>query len=189
MNQKFTFKSIKAGQTQKINLVTSGAGISGNALVLSAVDGSRYQLADVVTLVSPPKLQLKRQGADLHLALPGGDLDVPDVVIKGYFDAKGVSLWGTSVGGEALSYNTQALATSYSAAPTPSEQAGAAGDTPEGQSIAEMSTATLTAPLGETLLSSTFSNPWMLAGGLGLAAVGLGGGGGGGGAAAVPVRI
>lgn len=175
MNQKFTFKSIKAGQTQKINVVSGGAGISGNALVLNAVEGSRYQLADLVTLVSPKKLQLKRQGADLHLALPGGDLDAPDVVIKGYFDAKGVSLWGTSIDGEALAYNTSGLVASAS---TPAAPMGASIDAadavPEQRALAGAASATQTVTLGESSLGGTFSNPWVLAGGVGLAAVGLG---------------
>jgi hypothetical protein len=109
MAQKFLVKQIKSGQAQKSSVVDGGAGLLGNALVLQATEGARYQLMNVATLVSPAKLQIKRHGVDLHVALPGGDIEVPDVVIQGYFSVKQVTLWGLSIEGEVLAYNTGSL--------------------------------------------------------------------------------
>ncbi len=133
MIQKYIFNSIKSGQIQKVNVATGGAGVIGNALVINAVDGYKYQLMDIVTLVSPAKLQIKRQGTDLQIALPGGGFDTPDVVIKGYFEAKGVALWGEGIDGEALSCNTN-LGETHT--PPGSEQAGAPVNYPEHQTFA-----------------------------------------------------
>ncbi len=80
MNPKFVLKVIQQGQTQKANVVTPDAGLSGQALVLQASGAARYQLADVVTLTAPPKLSMKRVGGDLHLALPGSDIDSASVL-------------------------------------------------------------------------------------------------------------
>ncbi len=180
MNVKFTIKSIKAGQTQKVNVVAGGAGISGNALILNAVDGMRFQLADIVTLVSPKKLQTKRHGADLHLALPGGDLEAPDVVIKNYFVAKNASLWGTSVEGEALAYNTDSLASSYVATQPLTEPSSTTGASLENLAASEANVSTTVATLGGSS-AGMLSSPWLWVAGVGLGAAAAGGGGGGGG--------
>ena len=84
MNPKFSLKVIKQGQTQKVHVVTQGAGMQGQALVVQALDATRLQLADIVTLSAPEKLQMKRMGKDLQIALPGGDVDAPDIVVKDY---------------------------------------------------------------------------------------------------------
>ena len=82
MNEKYSLKIIQHGKTQQIRLVQAGAGIAGQAVVIQASDAARYQLVNVVTLASPAKLQLKRVGDALHLVLPGGDIEAPDLVIQ-----------------------------------------------------------------------------------------------------------
>lgn len=53
MNPKFSLKVIQQGQTQKVHVITPGAGLQGQALVVQAKDATRYQLADIVTLSTP----------------------------------------------------------------------------------------------------------------------------------------
>jgi hypothetical protein len=100
MNPKYSLKVIKQGQTQKVHIVTPGAGIQGQALTVQAQDATRLQLSDIVTLSAPEKLQMKRVGKDLQIALPGGDVDAPDIVVKDYYLAKDVTLQGQSLAGE-----------------------------------------------------------------------------------------
>ena len=94
MNTKYSFRAIQQGQTQQSHVVQAGAGQNGQALVLRAAEGTRYQLADLLTLTSPKKLQIKRMGQDLLLALPGNEVSSPDIVIKDYFNFKDMSLSG-----------------------------------------------------------------------------------------------
>ncbi len=106
MNQKFSFRAIQQGQTQQSHVVNAGAGQNGQALVVRAAEGTRYQLADLLTLTSPKKLQLKRVGQDLLVALPGNDVTSPDIVIKDYFNFKDLSLSGLAASGEPMVYDT-----------------------------------------------------------------------------------
>jgi hypothetical protein len=176
MNQKFVVKHIKFGQASKVNVVAGGAGASGNALVLTAQANDRYQISDVVTLISPQKLQIKRRDADLHLALPGGDIDSPDVVIKGYFNVKGASLWGVSIDGEMLSYSTNSLDSAYTTASPLNDPLSEAGNFPESKSVANEYASAHTVTLGDS--AGVFSSPWGWAAAVGLGvAVAKGGGG------------
>lgn len=177
MDEKFTLKIIQNGQTQQAKVLRTGAGISGQAVVLNATDATRYQLVNVVTLASPQKLKLKRIGADLQMSLPGGDVDAPDLVIKDYFNATGVSLQGASISGEWMTYDTVSMSTA---------EASVSSETSDltRQSISQTSTASL-ASVTPTL-GAVLETPWGLAGlGLGVAAAAGGGGGGGGGSTAV----
>ena len=106
MTAKFTIRSIQQGQAQKANTVTAGAGQNGQALVLQAVPNTRYQLADALTFASPSKLQLKRVGKDLLVALPGNDVSSPDIVIRDYFEFEGMSLSGINARGQPMVYDT-----------------------------------------------------------------------------------
>ncbi|MEY4725634.1 MAG: hypothetical protein RLZ36_261 [Pseudomonadota bacterium] len=173
MAQKFLVKQIKSGQAQKSSVVDGGAGLLGNALVLQATEGARYQLMNVATLVSPAKLQIKRHGVDLHVALPGGDIEVPDVVIQGYFSVKQVTLWGLSIEGEVLAYNTGSL---VSGSVTQESLMGALPSL-EGAAAQQVVTesASVTATLGG---SGLLSSPWFWAAGLGVAAAASRGKGG-----------
>jgi hypothetical protein len=85
MNDKYSLKIIQSGKTQQVKILREGAGIAGQAVVLKVADGARLQLVKAVTLVSPDKIELKRVGKDLHLALPGGDLSAPDLIVEDYF--------------------------------------------------------------------------------------------------------
>ncbi len=108
---KYSIEAPQVGKTQKIHFVTAGAGTTGEAFLIKAAEGTRYQLADIVTLVSPNKPQIKRKGQNLQLSLHGGDGgDVPDVVIQDYYSVSGTSLQGISAAGEWAIYNTGNLA-------------------------------------------------------------------------------
>lgn len=160
MNSKYTFRAIQQGQTQQNHVVSTGAGQSGQALVVQAAEGARYQLADLLTFTSPKKLQLKRQGQDLLVALPGNDVTNPDIVIKAYFSFKGLSLTGLADSGEPMVYDT----TSSGFSLTPSTP----GVTPETLAVDKTSSATLASSGG------WFDSGWGLAavgGGLAIAAV------------------
>lgn len=106
MNAKFTVRAIQQGQTQKTHTVTAGAGQNGQALMLQGAANTRYQLADMLTFTSPAKLQLKRVGKDLLVALPGNDVSTPDIVIRDYFEFDGMSLSGLAQNGEPMVYDT-----------------------------------------------------------------------------------
>lgn len=109
MEEKYSFKVIQSGQTKLARVVKSGAGANGQALVITAQESSRYLLMNLVTMSSPAKLQMKKKGEDLHLSLPDGDLDMPDVVIQGYFNVPGNQLQGISQAGEWMTYDTALL--------------------------------------------------------------------------------
>lgn len=109
MEEKFVLKVIQTGQTKAARPVRSGAGAKGQALVLSAEDGARYQIMNALTLTSPSKLQMKKAGEDLLIALPEGDVDMPDIIIKAYFGASGAVLQGMGQAGEWMAYDTSAL--------------------------------------------------------------------------------
>lgn len=106
MNAKFTVRAIQNGQTLKNHSVVAGAGQNGQALVLQAAAHTRYQLADMLTYTSPAKLQIKRVGKDLMVALPGNDVSSPDIVIKDYFEFEGMSISGLTSAGEPMVYDT-----------------------------------------------------------------------------------
>ncbi len=106
MNAKFTVRAIQQGQALKTHSVTAGAGQNGQALVLQASANTRYQLANALTFTSPAKLQLKRVGKDLLVALPGNDVASPDIVIRDYFEFEGMSLSGLTTTGEPMVYDT-----------------------------------------------------------------------------------
>ena len=109
MNPKFSLKVIQQGQAQKVHVVTPGAGLQGQALVVRAEDATRYQLADIVTLSAPEKLQMKRVGGNLHIALPGGDVDAPDIVIEDYYNVRNATVQGQTLAGEWRGYTTANL--------------------------------------------------------------------------------
>ncbi len=170
MNEKYSLKIIQHGKTQQVRIVQEGAGITGQAVVVQAKDAARFQIVNVVTLASPTKLQLKRVGDALHLVLPGGDIDAPDLVIQDYFKVKGASLQGASISGEWMSYDTANLVDQPSAA------------TSEAADVAQTAVdKTSTVTLGGSGALGTFAeHPWLWAGGLAAAAAAGGGGGGGG---------
>ena len=109
MESKYSFKVIQGGQTKLARVVRSGSGVTGQALVVEAEEGVRYQLINLVTLSSAAKLQMKKKGDDLWVALPEGDPDSPDIVIKGYFAVAGGQFQGLSQSGEWMVYDTTAL--------------------------------------------------------------------------------
>jgi hypothetical protein len=158
MNEKYVLRVIKQGQTLDIKIVRSGAGLTGQATVVKAKDATRFQLADVVTLVAPSKLQLKRVDGDLLVSLPEGDLQAPDLVIQDFFLVKDASLQGANISGHMQSYDTSSLST---------------------QSAHMLAVGTEVANLTPLAGAGLISGPWVWAG-LGLAVAAAGGGGGGG---------
>ncbi len=170
MNEKYSLKIIQHGKTQQVRTVQNGAGMAGQAVVIQATDAARYQLVNVVTLVSPSKLQLKRVGDALHLVLPGGDIDAPDLVIQDYFKVTGASLQGSSISGEWMNYDTVGLATN----PAPSVP----GTDTLSSSVVDKTTSVSLG--GEGVLGTFTKHSWLWAGGIAGAAAATGGGGGGG---------
>lgn len=165
MAQKFALKTVQFGQTQKMQVVNAGAGISGQALVVQATEKTRYQIIDVVTLNSPGKLAVRRVGQDLHIGLPGGDADAPDIVLKGYFDAKDASLWGTSVSGEWMAYNTSSLMAESGSTLTESSVAAAESSLGTAlNSASKASPSSVALQGGAEGLGTLFDSPWGLVG-------------------------
>jgi hypothetical protein len=177
MNPKYSLKVIKQGQTQKVHIVTPGAGIQGQALTVQAQDATRLQLSDIVTLSAPEKLQMKRVGKDLQIALPGGDVDAPDIVVKDYYLAKDVTLQGQNLAGEWKVYNAADLPELSSGAEglgrTPSLLASSAWFTNSNAQAVALSEAGAGAGLGWGSLTA------IGVGGAALVSSGKGGGGGG----------
>ena len=175
MDEKYSLKVIQNGQTTLARQVRSGAGANGQALVVKAQDAAAtYQLVNPVTLTSPAKLQFKRKGDDLQVSLPGGDSDMPDLVIQNYFAVEGNAVKGVSQNGEWMSYDTSVFV----------PKAVVPGDKPvkalnPGSPVAVSLAETPVALLGK------FDSPLGLAaiggGALALGTMGKGGGSGGGG--------
>lgn len=162
MNIRFSVRAIQQGQTQNTSSVLAGAGQSGQAVVLQARANTKFQLTDVLTLTAPAKLRIKRNGQDLQVALPGGDIDMPDVVLKDYFSFTDVSLMGQSPTGEWMLYDTAA--------------AGVADATPiNGMAASKGVTAALDKAPGGGWFDGGLGLGALAAGGLGLAAIGGGG--------------
>ena len=175
MEEKYSLKVIQNGQTTLARQVRSGAGANGQALVVKAQDAAAtYQLVNPVTLTSPAKLQFKRKGDDLQVSLPGGDSDMPDLVIQNYFAVEGNAVKGVSQNGEWMSYDTSVFL----------PKAVVPGDKPV-KALNPDSPAAVA--LGEAPLSALvkFDSPLGLAaiggGALALGTMGKGGGSGGGG--------
>ena len=161
MTTRHALKIVQHGQTQQQKTVQAGSGLHGQALVVKATADTRYQLTDIVTQTSPAKLQVKRVGNDLHLALPGGDVQAPDIVLQDYFSVSNASLWGVSSAGEWMGYDSSALQTAQQTTTSAAPQ-----------------TLALATPSQGWL--STFDSPWGLAGVAGGVAVLAAAGGGGG---------
>jgi len=109
MEEKYSFKVIQNGQTQSSRVIRSGAAVNGQAVVMKAEQAARYQLINSVTLNSPAKLALKKKGNDLHVALPGGDVDMPDIIIEDFYAISGNQLQGLGQSGEWMAYDTASL--------------------------------------------------------------------------------
>lgn len=150
MNEKYSLKIIQQGKTQQVRIVQNGAGMAGEAVVIQATDATRFQLVNAVTLASPTKLQLKRVGNALHVVLPGGDIDAPDLVIQDYFKVTGASLQGSAISGEWMSYDTSSV-------------------------VDKTATVTLS---GGSMVGNFTEHPWLWAGGIVGVAAASGGGGG-----------
>ena len=174
MEEKYSLKVIQNGQTTMARQVRSGAGANGQALVIKAQEAASYQLVNPVTLTSPAKLQFKRKGDDLQVSLPGGDSDMPDLVIQNYFAMEGNAVKGISQSGEWMSYDTSVF---IPKAVTPGDKPVKALNpgSPVAVSLAETPVALLgkfDSPLGLAAIGG---------GALALGTMGKGGGSGGGG--------
>jgi len=194
MNPKFSLKVIQQGQTQKVHVITPGAGLQGQALVVQAKDATRYQLADIVTLSTPEKLQMKRVGGNLHIALPGGDVDAPDIVIEDYYNVRNATVQGQTLAGEWRGYTTANLVDTAAAASA--EQGALAsgkgwfssllGNTgAQSVGMASMDSSAVSSGAGSSAGFAGMSMGTLAGvGALGALALGGGGGGGGGGSSA-----
>ena len=175
MEEKYSLKVIQNGQTTLARQVRSGAGANGQALVVKAQDAAAtYQLVNPVTLTSPAKLQFKRKGDDLQVSLPGGDSDMPDLVIQNYFAVEGNAVKGVSQNGEWMSYDTSVFVPK-AVVPGDKPVKALSPDSPVAVSLAQTPVALLgkfDSPLGLAAIGG---------GALALGTMGKGGGSGGGG--------
>ena len=175
MEEKYSLKVIQNGQTTLARQVRSGAGANGQALVVKAQDAAAtYQLVNPVTLTSPAKLQFKRKGDDLQVSLPGGDSDMPDLVIQNYFAVEGNAVKGVSQNGEWMSYDTSVFLPK-AVVPGDKPVKALSPDSPVAVSLAQTPVALLgkfDSPLGLAAIGG---------GVLALSTFGKGGGSGGGG--------
>ncbi len=162
MEEKYSLKVIQNGQTTMARQVRSGAGANGQALVIKAQEAASYQLVNPVTLTSPAKLQFKRKGDDLQVSLPGGDSDMPDLVIQNYFAMEGNAVKGISQSGEWMSYDTSVF---IPKAVTPGDKPVKALNpgSPVAVSLAETPVALLgkfDSPMGLTAIPSRAVGAW-----------------------------
>lgn len=109
MNPKYHLRVVQYGQAQQPHTLRAGVGREGKALVLHAQSGMRFQLMDAMTQEAPVKLHVVRQGRDLLVTLPDGDVGAPDIIIRGYFDAQDVAVMGRSASGDWRVYDNSAL--------------------------------------------------------------------------------
>ncbi|UQS17578.1 Ig-like domain-containing protein [Pseudomonas sp. HS6] len=72
--------------TQTTELPNDG---SGKPVRIKAIADGKYILAEGDKGVAPQNITIKRVGKDLHVALEGTDLNQPQLIIEGFFDAQG----------------------------------------------------------------------------------------------------
>lgn len=84
MTEKFLLRLIRRGKTQHARLFQCGFGMAGEVVVIQAAPSVRYQLVNMVTLISLCKLQLMRAGEALHQALTSGGVEAPDLDDQAY---------------------------------------------------------------------------------------------------------
>ncbi len=152
MSPKYYLRIVQFGQAQQPYTLRAGAGREGKALVLQAQTGMRFQLLDALTQEAPSKLNIARQGKDLLLTLPDGDVGAPDLVIRGYFEAQDVAVMGRSASGDWRVYdNTGAFSLTQANGISPAAL-------PEGQ----VTSAALASPPGTGWFEG--EKGWVLAG-------------------------
>jgi hypothetical protein len=61
----------------------------GAAVRIKAIPNGKYVLAEGDHGVAPHNITIKRVGKDLHVALEGSNLDHPQLIIEGFYDAQG----------------------------------------------------------------------------------------------------
>lgn len=160
----YTVRTLKGGRTLLRKQVSEGQG--RDAVLLQAQAEVSYVFSDALTNTGPAKINAKRVGQNLHLALNKGNPDTPDVIIEGYFDFPPAPLAGSLAEGGQAVYDLGALS-----AP-PAETASV--------SASSLPTAAKTGSVEASLPGNNWENlAWIGAGLLGLAAVGGGKSGGG----------
>ncbi len=177
MTKLFNVKVINAqGATASNNSVTGGDGAKGAPLRLKAANGV-VELQEVAIKAAPIGVRTMRVGKNLVIALEGGDIAKPDIVLEDFYEtATACRLVGANNNGVVSEY----LASSGRASD------GLANLTPGSVSAQTLGTvpcampaASASAPAG----GSPDFNPWLL-GAVGLGVAGLAAGGGGGGSSA-----
>jgi len=67
----------------------AGRTVAGQPVRVQAIAGGQYLLAEGEKVFAPENISLKRVGKDLHIALEGGDLDQPALIIEGFYEHEG----------------------------------------------------------------------------------------------------
>jgi hypothetical protein len=159
----YTVRTLKGGRTLLRKQVSEGQ--SRDAVLLQAQAEVSYVFSDVLTNTGPAKINAKRVGQNLHLALNKGNPDTPDVIIESYFDFPPAPVVGSLAEGGQAVYDLGALGTQ------PAETASV--------SAISSPTAASTSSVQASLPGNNWENlGWIGAGLLGLAAVGGGKSGG-----------
>jgi len=158
--------------------------VAGQPVRIQAIAGGQYLLAEGENGFAPENISLKRVGKDLHIALEGGDLDQPAVIIEGFYEHEG-QLVGMA---EDSSY--------YAYVAVDGDDDAAAAFLIEGVPSAQALGGAELVGFGEglgTLFGGIFSPLVLGLGALGLigagVAIGGGGGGGGGGSSGTPLPV
>ena len=101
----YSIKIIKDGRTLTRKQISKGL-IQTDAVHLQAGADQAYVLSDaLLENKSPTKIQTRRVGQNLHIALDNSSIAAPDVIIDGYFDFAPGPLLGTLGDGATAAYD------------------------------------------------------------------------------------
>jgi hypothetical protein len=184
MTKLFNVKVITAqGATSSTNSVEAGAGAKGAPLRLKVAAGV-VELQEVAINAGPKGLRTLRQGKNLLIALDGGDMAKPDIVLEDFYDtAAGCRLVGSNSNGVMSEY---IAATGQASDSVSGLASGTASALTLGTTACAMPSAAAAAAAAGTGLAGM--NPWLL-GAVGLGAVGLAASAGGSDSAPAPVAV
>jgi hypothetical protein len=168
MTKLFNVKVITAqGATASNSGVQAGAGAKGSPLRLKVAEGV-VELQEVSINAGPKGLRTMRQGKNLLIALDGGDMAKPDIVLEDFYE--------TAAGCRLVGANSNGVMSEYIAA------SGQASDSLNGlatgtESVQTLSTTACAMPVAAAAGAAAGTglagmNPWLL-GAVGLGVVGL----------------
>ena len=100
----YTIKVNNANTTVAQYAVTSGAGSKGVATLIKLDGPASLDIIDRTTGLGPQHIVAKRSDKKLLLALEGGDIGAPYIIVDNFYNESGSSLLGQAESGQYFEY-------------------------------------------------------------------------------------